>query len=72
MQKTKLQKKSDIDVHFSTVPKFIVQHFGLTAGNELWWDIEVDRIVVFLQKPERSVGKVENRKNGEKAEVGGK
>jgi|GEM_PF-5038333 hypothetical protein len=65
MQKTKLQKKTDTGVHFSTIPKFIVEHFGLRFGSELWWDIEGDRIVVYLQKPERSVNQVVENPHGE-------
>jgi len=68
MQKVKLQQKTNSDVLQATIPKFIREHFGLRAGQEVWFDIEGDRIVIFLQKPERSVGQVVEH---EKAVSGG-
>ena len=69
MQKVKLVQKHGSDVLQATIPKFIREHFGLKAGQEVWFDIESDRIVIYLTKPVRSpdlvVGSVKKEKEAE-------
>jgi len=71
MQKVSLQKTGSGQL-YAPIPRFIENHFGLEPRQEVWVDIEGDRIVIFLKKPERSVGKVVEHPYGgdkKKAEV---
>jgi antitoxin component of MazEF toxin-antitoxin module len=54
MQKVRLQRTGSGQL-YSPIPRFIENHFGLDNGQEVWVDIEGDRIVIYLRKPERSV-----------------
>jgi len=51
VQERETQRTSQLYIH---LPKFITQHFGLNKGQKLWIDIEGERIVVNLRKPERN------------------
>jgi len=64
MQKVNLQRTGSGQLYVP-IPKFIEYHFGLRPRIQVWVDIEGDKIVVFLQKPERSVGEVVECEEGD-------
>ena len=69
MQKVRLQKTGSGQL-YTPIPKFIEDHFGLEPKQEVWVDIEGDRIVIYLHKPERPVVRpVEHAHGREKKET---
>jgi bifunctional DNA-binding transcriptional regulator/antitoxin component of YhaV-PrlF toxin-antitoxin module len=54
MQEITLQRTGSGQL-YCHIPKFIERHFGLREKQKVWVDIEGDRIVIYLRKPERSV-----------------
>lgn len=72
MKEVKVQEKSDSEALWVYIPKHIVDHFGIKKGDTLVadWDEsdpENPKIVYYLRKPERSVGKmVEHPYGGDK------